>query len=402
MGDTTTAEGGRCVDAVEGEHPREGKSAIHRGMARRKAPQHGSPVHRVRHQQEDWLQVRLPLQGRRSAGPPRPQQALQTASEHEPQDVVDIIVGARKRHPTWGPKKIHTWLERRGEHVPAVSTVGEILRREGMVAKRRRKPRPGEYSNGLSAQDKPNAVWGADFKGWFRLASGGQKCYPLTISDGYSRFLPRCEALRHADELACRKAFVEFGLPETIRTDNGTPFSAVYGVSALSVWWIELGIRPERITRGRPTENGRHERIHRTLQGDVINAGRVRRTILAQQRVFDGFRAEYNLERPHEALDMRTPSTAYVASSRRYPTKLRSPEYGNDWEVYRVRRDGSIITPGRILPLSKVLAGEPVGLRLQDDGSHTIAYGPLVPGTLTSAGRLNRGSRKPRRQRGPG
>lgn len=101
-----------------------------------------------------------------------------------PQEVVDIIVGARKRHPTWGPKKIHTWLERRGEQVPAVSTVGEILRREGMVVKRRRKPRPGEYSNGLSAQDKPNAVWGADFKGGFRLASGGQKCYPLTISDG--------------------------------------------------------------------------------------------------------------------------------------------------------------------------------------------------------------------------
>jgi len=322
-----------------------------------------------------------------------------------PQEVVDIIVGARKRHPTWGPKKIHTWLERRGEHVPAVSTVGEILRREGMVVKRRRKPRPGEYSNGLSAQDKPNAVWGADFKGWFRLTSGGQKCYPLTISDGYSRFLLRCEALRHADELACRKvfdeAFVEFGLPETIRTDNGTPFSAVYGVSALSVWWVKLGIRPERITRGRPTENGRHERIHRTLQGDVINAGRVRRTMLAQQRVFDGFRAEYNLERPHEALDMRTPSTAYEASSRRYPTKLRSPEYGDDWEVYRVRRDGSIIIPGRILPLSKVLAGEPVGLRLQDDGSHTIAFGPLVLGTLTSAGRLNRGSRKPRRQRAP-
>lgn len=141
---------------------------------------------------------------------------------------------------------------------------------------KKRQARTGEFSDGLTAQDSPNAVWGADFKGWFRLSTGA-KCYPLTVSDGYSRYLLCCDALAHPDEEACRVAFdalfKEYGLPQVLRTDNGTPFSGVFGVSSLSVWWVKLGIKPERIQRGKPSQNGRHERMHRTLKADAIQAG---------------------------------------------------------------------------------------------------------------------------------
>ncbi len=173
-------------------------------------------------------------------------------------------------------------------------------------------------------------------------------------------------------------AFEEFGLPEVIRTDNGTPFSAVYGVSVLSVWWVKLGIRPERIQPGKPTQNGRHERIHRTLKAEAIASGKTKRAMWAQQRVFDQFRREYNEERPHEALGLVPPATVYEPSVRRYPIKLRSPDYDATWEVYRVRPGGSILLPGRELFLSSVLEGEPVGLCPQEDGSRRIHYGPCV------------------------
>ncbi len=211
--------------------------------------------------------------------------------------------------------------------------------------KHRRKPRPGEYSNGLSAQDKPNAVWGADFRGWFRLASGGQKCYPITISDGYSRLLLRCKALRHADELACRKvfdeAFVEFGLPDTIRTDNGTPFSAVCGVSALSVWWVKLGIRPERITRGRPTENGRHERIHRTLQGHVINAGRVRRTSSASSTASEPSTTSSGPTRPSRCERPARPSRRLRGATQRSSARRSMATAGRCTEFAATARSSS-------------------------------------------------------------
>ena len=222
-------------------------------------------------------------------------------------DVVELVVGTRKRHPTWGPRKLQARLLGRGWECPSASTIGAILKREGCVVSKRRQERTGEYSDGLSAQNSPNAVWGADFKGLFKLSTGA-KCYPLTVSDGYSRYLLRCDALVHPDEEACRVAFdglfKEYGLPQVLRTDNGTPFSGRFGISSLSVWWVKLGIKPERIQRGKPTQNGRHERIHRTLKADAIRAGVALRMYL-QQRVFDRFRHEYNTERPHEALDYR-------------------------------------------------------------------------------------------------
>jgi transposase InsO family protein len=314
-------------------------------------------------------------------------------------DVVELVVGTRKRHPTWGPRKLKAWITGRGYECPSASTIGAILAREGFIAPTRRKERAGEYSDGLTAQDAPNAVWGADFKGWFKLRTGA-KCYPLTVSDGYSRYLLRCDALAHPDEEACRKAFDglfrEHGLPHVLRTDNGTPFSGRFGISALSVWWVKLGIKPERIQRGKPTQNGRHERIHRTLKADALRRGVAYRMYL-QQRVFDRFRHEYNTERPHEALDYRVPAALYQPSPRTYPVKLRSPEYARDRDVYVVRSDGSIRMPGRDLLLSPILRGEPVCVEISDDDRMVIKYGPLSLGILTSHGRFVRGAR-PRRQ----
>jgi transposase InsO family protein len=318
-------------------------------------------------------------------------------------DTVELVVGTRKRHPTWGPRKLRAWILERGYRCPSASTVGEILKREGYVVPKRRKARTGEYSDGLTAQDAPNAVWGADFKGWFRLSTGA-KCYPLTVSDGFSRYLLCCDALAHPDELACRDAFdalfKKYGLPQVLRTDNGTPFSGVFGVSSLSVWWVKLGIKPERIQRGKPSQNGRHERMHRTLKADAIQAGVAQRMYL-QQRAFDRFKHEYNTERPHEALGYRVPASAYVPSTRSYPVKPRSPEYSNDRDVHVVRADGTIRMPGRDLFLSQVLSGEPVAIELSTDGTRVVSYGPLKLGTISTHGRFVRGSRPRSRDSDP-
>jgi len=316
--------------------------------------------------------------------------------------MVEVIVSARKAHPSWGPKKLHVWLEGRGYEPPAKSTIGAILHREGCVRPRRRRERPREYTDGLAPQNAPNDVWAADFKGWFPLKSG-MKCYPLTISDGFSRYLLRCEALQHPDELACIEVFEglfsEFGLPRVLRTDNGTPFSGKFGLSNLSVWWVKLGVRPERIQRGKPTQNGRHERIHRTLKEDVLRAGHVHHRMYDQQRAFDRFRRKYNMERPHEALANRVPAVVYVPSTRRYPCPLQSPEYPEGWQIHVVRRDGTIRIPGRDLFLSSVLSNEPVGLEPVADGATAVHFGPLKLGVLRADGKFVRGSRRARTDR---
>jgi transposase InsO family protein len=313
--------------------------------------------------------------------------------------MVAMVVAVRKRHPTWGPKKLHAWLRGKGYEPPARSTIGAILRRAGLAHPKRRGARTAEYADGLSAQDRPNAVWSADFKGWFKLSSG-QKCYPLTITDGFSRYLIRCDALEHPDAMASREvfesAFTEFGLPEVLRTDNGTPFSGRHGISALSVWWVKLGIKPERIRRGKPTENGRHERMHRTLKADAIRQRPLASKMRAQQLVFDEFRAEFNDDRPHEALDMKTPREFYEASPRAYTGELRSPTYDPSWGVGYVGRDGQLRVGGKAFFVSQVLRGEPVGIRHAEDGGCEVFYGPLKLATITASGKLRRGGRTTR------
>ena len=320
-----------------------------------------------------------------------------------PPVMVEQIVAMRRKHPRWGPKKLQLMLADAGYDPPARSTIGVILKQQGCIQPKRRRSAPGDYSNGLTPQKAPNAVWSTDFKGWFKLRSG-VKCYPLTVLDGFSRYLLRCEGLEHPDELACREAFhklfCEFGLPEVMRSDNGPPFSAKHGTSTLSLWWVKLGICPERIQRGKPQQNGRHERMHRTLKLEALDAASIEFRMYKQQRVFDRFRHEYNSVRPHEALRNQVPASLYTPSNRRYPCKLRSPEYGYGFEVYVVRTDGTIQIPGRHVFLSTVLAGEPIGLKDHEDGTTTVHYGPLRLGMITCRRRFVRGPRPRKRRTG--
>src|SRR5688572_658119 len=215
--------------------------------------------------------------------------------------VIDVIVALRRRHPRWGPRKLLAVLWRREPRGawPVASTVGTMLRQRGLVRPRRRRRYSAPYAERLREYAAPNAIWCADFKGHF--AVGDARCHPLTIMDGFSRYLLRCQALKRPvfghSRAVFESAFREFGLPQTIRTDNGAPFStlAAGGLSRLAVWWIRLGIRPERIVPGRPDQNGRHERMHSTLKAETARPPRS--SFRAQQRAFAMFLREYNHER---------------------------------------------------------------------------------------------------------
>jgi transposase InsO family protein len=300
---------------------------------------------------------------------------------------VDAIIEARKEHPTWGPKKLQVCLSKSRPELArvGVSTIAGVLKRFGLVRAPRRRPSVPRYSEPLDACVSPNDVWCADFKGHFALRDR-RRCYPLTITDAASRFLIKCEGLHDPDEERVRphfeRAFFEFGLPLKIRTDNGPPFAskALGGLSKLAVWWIQLGILPERIEPGHPEQNGRHERMHRTLKAEATQPPA--RNLLAQQRTFDLFRREYNNDRPHEALDQKPPASVFTSSRRPMPTKLGSPEYGPEDVVRTVDRSGRIRWKISRVTVTAVLTGEPVGARWIDDGRWELRYGPIVLGVI--------------------
>ncbi len=297
-----------------------------------------------------------------------------------------LILAARADHPTWGPRKLLAWLEQRHGEAPwpVASTVGELLSRHGLVVRRRRRRRATPSGPLPAMPTEPGALWCADFKGWFRTGDG-ERCTPLTISDAASRYLLRCQGLgrRTGAELVrpiFEAAFREHGLPVAMRTDNGPPFASVGlgGLSRLSVWWIRLGIRPERIEPGHPEQNGRHERMHRTLAAETTRpAARNRR---AQQRVFDRFVREYNEERPHEALGQRPPAEQYRRSVRLYPSRLAEVEYHDDWTTRAVRGAGQMKWRGDDVHISGALVGERIGLEPIDDGVWRIHFGAVVVG----------------------
>ena len=296
-----------------------------------------------------------------------------------PAEIEAALLQLRRRHMSWGPRKLKRVLEREqsGRRWPAVSTIGELLAREGLVVRRRKRHRTPPYGQPFAAADAPNRVWCADFKGWFRTQDG-QRIDPLTISDAYSRYLLRCQAVEKIDGEPVRaifeSAFRECGLPAAIRTDNGVPFAsrAVGGLSRLAVWWIKLGIIPERIAAGHPEQNGRHERMHRTLKQETASPAAANRR--AQQRAFDRFRREYNEERPHEALQMGTPAGVYRPSARQYPLRVAEPQYGSAFQVRRVRNCGQFHWKGENVFLSETLAGEPIGLLPIDERFYTVYF----------------------------
>jgi transposase InsO family protein len=316
-------------------------------------------------------------------------------------DVVQSIVAIRRRHPRWGPRKVRVVLGRQRPRVPlpAASTIGDILKRQGLVRPRRRVRRSSPYGDRLRQYDAPNAVWCADFKGCFPVGgTGGERCHPLTISDGYSRFLLRCRALRRPLTQYARRvfesAFCEYGLPRAIRTDNGPPFSTLApgGLSRLSVWWIRLGIRPERIMPGRPEQNGRHERMHRTLKAETARPPRS--SFSAQQRAFDRFQLEFNQERPHEALGQAVPASLYRPSLRSYPRQLPEPEYPAHFET-RVAYPNGVISFGTTQwYVSTCIAGERLGLEPCDDGRWRVHFGWVPIGLLDARSATERARRQ--------
>ena len=286
-----------------------------------------------------------------------------------PPAVREAVRTLKATHPTWGPKKLRVLLAEQYPALPcpALSTLGALLAADGLVTPAPR-PRPAAWpSPYLTPATAPNVVWCADYKGWFRLGNG-QRCEPLTLTDGASRFLLACDAFPQptgADVRAtCTRLFATYGLPTVIRTDNGPPFAstAVGGLSRVSVWWLKLGIRPERIAPGRPQQNGQHERFHGTLT-EVEPAA----DLAAQQVAFDAFRQTYNAVRPHEALGLQRPAQCYTPSPRALPATVPPVTYPSGMTVRHVRPDGTIKWGGALRFVSEALAGEDVGLWPLDD-----------------------------------
>jgi len=293
--------------------------------------------------------------------------------------------------PLWGPKKLRWAFDKQYPHLrrPSLSAVAAILKRHGMITpKKRRRAKVPPFTAPFAGCEAPNDVWCADFKGWFR--TGRSKCHPLTISDGFSRMLLRCAALSRPRHQESRRvfesAFREFGLPTALRTDNGPPFSSptVGGLSQLSVWWMRLGIVPERIDPGHPEQNGRHERMHRTLKAHTANPPC--RNIRGQQRRFAQFRRFFNDERPHESLGQSTPSSWYEPSVRPFPRALPQPDYPLGLYTFRVPRNGVLPWRGRNLYISDCLADETIALELVGDEVWNIYFCAMHLGRIERVG----------------
>lgn len=304
-----------------------------------------------------------------------------------PEEIVEALIAVRQRHPSWGAKKLLATVEKRHPEwpLPARSTVCEILRRQGLVPKQRRRRVIGHPGKPSTQALSPNDLWCVDFKGQFKTRDG-LYCYPLTVTDDYSRYLLGCQALSGTSVAQAKPVFArlfkEYGLPTRIRSDNGVPFatSTLARLSMLSAWWVRLGILPELIEPGKPQQNGRHERMHRTLKAETTRPPAVNRR--AQQRKFNRFRKEFNEERPHEALDMATPASLYVRSRREMPDRLPPLEYPDRFEVRYVSYNGGIRWNKGWVNVSITCAGEYVGLEEIDDGVWNVYFGPLKLGRL--------------------
>jgi transposase InsO family protein len=312
--------------------------------------------------------------------------APRTHPNQVPPDRVERVLQLRDRY-RWGPKKILALLERENGGIdwPAISTIEEILKDRGRIVPRKKRRRVPPQTRPLAHATGPNAVWCVDFKGEF-LTGDGACCYPLTISDACTRYLLRCQGLEQTGQDRVRPifewAFREYGLPQAIRSDNGPPFAsrAVAGLSRLSLWWIKLGIVPDRIAAGHPEQNGRHERMHLTLKQETAHPPAS--TFRKQQERFVAFREEFNEVRPHEALDMATPASRYVPSPRAYPAREPEIAYPVEWTVRRVQKRGEFHWQGEPVPLSEVLAGEPVGLEPVDGQYWRVYFGPVWLGAF--------------------
>jgi putative transposase len=295
-----------------------------------------------------------------------------------PMAIEKTIVRLKREYPSWGAPKIRERLRQRCPEVqcPAISTVHAVLDRHGLVRRRKRR-RHRATGTALSHPGLPNDLWCADYKGEFMLADR-RYCYPLTVTDFASRYLITCDALATTKEVYAfavfERTFKEFGLPLAIRTDNGVPFAsahALYGLSKLSVWWLRLGIRIERIRPGHPQQNGRHERMHLTLKTEATKPAAA--NTLQQQARFDAFIDRFNHERPHQALDMKVPGELYLPSPRPYRGLVALDYPTHDW-IGTVTHCGRICYKSRKINLSKVFAGQDVGVKQVSDRIWLVTF----------------------------
>lgn len=307
-----------------------------------------------------------------------------------PPELVGLIVAERKRHPTWGPKKLKETLEQRlGRVLPAPSTIGDILVRAGLVQKRGRRERRPAQPTTLRDAHAPNDVWCIDYKGQFRLGDRSL-CYPLTLTDQHSRYILGCEAMAAiSDEAArdaCEEIFRRYGLPKAMRSDNGAPFASVglANLTRLSAFWMRLGIELERIRPAHPEENGQHERMHRTLKAETTRPPRSH--LLQQQECFDDFVDEFNRERPHEALGMKRPAQLYKPSPRKMPKVLPEPQYLEHDDVLAVTGHGNVHFRRRTIYVSQALAYQYLGIREEADGRWLVTFMKLDLGHLSTTG----------------
>jgi putative transposase len=301
--------------------------------------------------------------------------------------IVEALIDLRGRHPTWGAKKLIVVLKRRHPQwrLPRRTAVCDLLKRRGLILRksaRRAIGHPGKPNSVILA---PNHVWCADFKGQFKTGNG-RYCYPLTVTDGHSRYLLGCQGLTSTAVAGAKpvfsRLFHQYGLPQYIRTDNGVPFATntLARLSRLSAWWVRLGVLPQLIEPGKPQQNGRHERMHRTLKAETTRPPAA--SLRSQQKRFDAFRCEFNEQRPHEALEQRTPAAVYQASPRPMPTTLPPLEYPDRFEVRYVSANGGIRWNHAWVNVSTTCVGEYVGLEEIDDGVWNIYFGALRLGRL--------------------
>lgn len=321
-----------------------------------------------------------------------------------PAPIVARLLETKQRFPRWGPVTLIAYLQRHHPHIawPAPSTAGELLKRHGLVAPRKpARRRTPAHSEPLRHVQATHDVWSADFKGDFLLGDG-RRCYPLTLSDNHSRFLIECQGLYATTLAPVRQhyefAFRRYGLPCALRTDNGYPFAStgLGGLTRLSVWLLRLGVVPERIAPGKPQQNPRHERMHRTLK--QATASPPRANLSAQQRAFNRFRHEYNELRPHRALaNGQCPGDLFQPSTRMFPERLRELEYPDAYLKRRVRSNGEIKCHGHLVFLSETLVHETVALQPIDHDLYQIHFAALTLGVLDARnGTIIRPDKAPR------
>ena len=313
-----------------------------------------------------------------------------SCSHATPEAIANAILALRAKHPSWGARKLKARLEKvePGVDWPAASTFGSILSRAGLTSPTKKKRRTTPYSEPFSEVTAPNQLWCMDFKGYF-MTGDGLRCDPFTITDAHSRYLIRCQTVSRMDlsqvRAICEAAMREYGLPARIRTDNGAPFAGtgLLGLSKLSLGWMKMGIMHERIQPGRPQQNGRHERMHRTLKEDTANPPAA--TLRLQQKNFDRFRHVFNHERPHEGLNNETPGSLYQPSTKMFPRTVVDYVYPNGFITRRVNNSGDISWHKDRVFISEVFRFEELGFEETEENFYKVFFRHIEIGEFDAA-----------------